>query len=149
MSFLVDKDAITKIINECAVETEYMIYDFNIQPMGANAKISVRIDSLKGITLEDCTKYSKALDEKLELSKVLPNYDLEVSSPGLNRKIRTLEEFKRFVGAPIKIAVLNDTLKVIIKGMIKTVENDKIFIVSGNKETVFFIEDILQANLDY
>ena len=144
-----NKDAIIKIINESAIETEYMIYDFNIQPKGVNAKISVRIDSLNGITLDDCAIYSRVLDEKLESSKLLPNYDLEVSSPGLNRKIRTLEEFKRFIGSPVKIAVLNGTLKVIIKGVINTVDDDKIFMVSEKKEMVFSFEDILQANLDY
>jgi len=144
-----NKDAIIEIIKESAIETEYMIYDFNIQPKGVNAKISVRIDSLNGISLDDCTAYSRVLDGKLELSKLLPNYDLEVSSPGLNRKIRTLEEFKRFFNSPVKIAVLNGESKVIIKGVIGTVENDKINIISNKKEMMFFFEDILQANLDY
>ena len=144
-----NKDAIIEIIKKSAIETDYIIYDFNIQPKGVNAKISVRIDSLNGISLEDCSAYSRVLDEKLESSKLLPNYDLEVSSPGLNRKIRTLEEFERFTDSPVKIAVLNGTSKVIIKGMINAVKNDKIFIVSNNKEMCFSFEDILQANLDY
>jgi ribosome maturation factor RimP len=144
-----NKDAIIEIINESAIETEYIIYDFNIQPKGVNAKISVRIDSLNGITLEDCAAYSRVLDGKLELSQLLPNYDLEVSSPGLNRKIRTLEEFKRFTGTPVKIAILNGTSKVIVKGVINIVENNKIFIISNKKEMIFSFEDILQANLDY
>ena len=144
-----NKDAIIEIIKESAIETEYMIYDFNIQPKGVNAKITVKIDSLNGISLDDCTAYSRVLDEKLESSKLFPNYDLEVSSPGLNRKIRTLEEFKRFFNSPVKIAVLNGESKVIIKGVIGTVENDKINIISNKKEMMFFFEDILQANLDY
>jgi len=144
-----NKEAIIKIINDSATETEYLIYDFNIQPKGLNAKISVRIDSLNGISLEDCAAYSRVLDEKLESSKLLPNYDLEVSSPGLNRKIRSLEEFKRFLGAPVKIAVLNGTSKVIVKGVINTIEKDRILIVSDKKEMVFSFESILQANLDY
>ena len=144
-----NKEAIIEIINESAIETEYMIYDSNIQPKGVNAKISVRIDSLAGITLDDCALYSRVLDGKLELSQLLPNYDLEISSPGLNRKIRTLEEFKRFTGSPVKIGVLNGTTKVIVKGVISAVENDKIFMVYNKKEMVFSFEDILQANLDY
>jgi ribosome maturation factor RimP len=144
-----NKDAIIEIIKESAIETEYMIYDFNIQPKGVNAKISVRIDSLNGITLDDCAAYSRVLDGKLELSRLLPNYDLEISSPGLKRKIRTLEEFKRFTGSPVKIAVLNGTLKVIVKGVISAVENNRILIVSNKKEMIFSFEDILQANLDY
>jgi len=144
-----NKEAIIKIINESAIETEYIIYDFNIQPKGLNAKISVRIDSLNGISLEDCTAYSRVLDEKLELSKLLPNYNLEVSSPGLNRKIRSLEEFKRFIGSPVKIAVLNGTSKVIVEGVVHTIENDRILIVSNKKEMIFSFDSILQANLDY
>ena len=144
-----NKDAIIEIIKESAIETEYIIYDFNIQPKGLNAKITVKIDSINGISLEDCTTYSRVLDGKLELSKLLPNYDLEVSSPGLNRKIRSLEEFKRFTDSPVKIAVLNGTSKVIIKGKISAVTNDKIFIMSDKKEMTFSFEDILQANLDY
>lgn len=52
-----------------------------------------------GITVEECAKVSEALGRQLDLYDFFPHtYTLEVSSPGLDRPLRTDEEFRRFAG---------------------------------------------------
>jgi ribosome maturation factor RimP len=62
----------------------------------------------KTIGIEDCVKVTKALDEPLdqsaEVSALLPDaYELEVSSPGINRPLRTQNDFETFVDQQVRI----------------------------------------------
>ena len=57
-----------------------------------------------GITVEECAKVNEALGRQLDLYDFFPDaYTLEVSSPGLDRPLRTDEEFRRFAGRRTEI----------------------------------------------
>mgnify|MGYP000007276032 CR=1 FL=1 len=57
-----------------------------------------------GTNLDDCACASRLLDEALEASPLIPGrFDLEVSSPGLERRLRTLEDFKSQVGHTLQL----------------------------------------------
>lgn len=59
---------------------------------------------LGGITHEDCTIASRELSAVLDVADVLPHaYHLEVSSPGVDRPLRTQEHFRRFAGQRAKV----------------------------------------------
>ena len=65
--------------------------------------IRVTIDRLEAgsgpVSIEDCSRVSRRLDDALEMNQTVPHrFVLEVSSPGIERRLRTLEHFKRFVG---------------------------------------------------
>jgi ribosome maturation factor RimP len=69
--------------------------------------LRVYIDHERGIGLEDCTAVSHQLSGVLDVEDPLPgNYDLEVSSPGLDRLLFTVEQIQRFRGhkARVKLA---------------------------------------------
>ena len=58
----------------------------------------------KGIDAEDCAKASHALLDSIEADDPLPgDYSIEVSSPGLDRVLRTPEHFARFVDSRVKV----------------------------------------------
>ncbi len=59
-----------------------------------------------GITLDDCQNVSRWVEELLDAANVPSEpYNLEVSSPGINRPLRTAEHFKKFAGQKAKITV--------------------------------------------
>ncbi len=63
--------------------------------------LEVRVERRDGekVTLEDCTRVSRALEAELDaLESMPPHYVLEVSSPGADRPLRTEAEWRRFVG---------------------------------------------------
>jgi ribosome maturation factor RimP len=75
------------------------------------------------VTLEDLSRFSR------ELSKILddlfpeeegPDYLLEVSSPGLDRPLKTLEDFRRFSGALVKLTLRQENRKLTVKGRLGT-----------------------------
>jgi ribosome maturation factor RimP len=60
---------------------------------------------LSGVTHEDCTAFSRDFGTYLDVEDLMPvaEYTLEISSPGLDRKLRTLDDFQRFTGSLVKL----------------------------------------------
>lgn len=65
----------------------------------------VQSERLSGVTHEDCTAFSRDFGTVLDVEDMIPGaeYTLEVSSPGLDRKLHTLTDFQRFAGSLIKL----------------------------------------------
>jgi ribosome maturation factor RimP len=60
-----------------------------------------------GVDLADCERLSRELSAVLDVEDPIPHtYSLEVSSPGIDRPLRTPAHFRRFVGAEVKIALV-------------------------------------------
>lgn len=81
------------------------------QRSARSSLLRVYIDHERGITLDDCTAVSHQLSGVLDVEDPLPgNYDLEVSSPGLDRLLFTVEQIGRFRGhrARVKLAAKLD-----------------------------------------
>lgn len=69
-----------------------------------NLKLAIFLDKPSGLTLEDCADFSRAIGDLLEESVLIPvGYTLEVSSPGLDRELKTQDDFKRFKGKLVKV----------------------------------------------
>jgi ribosome maturation factor RimP len=65
------------------------------------------IDSPNGISLDDCERVSRAVSETLDAADPIPShYTLEVSSPGLDRVLRTREHFERFAGERVRLEMM-------------------------------------------
>jgi ribosome maturation factor RimP len=61
-------------------------------------------DPLAGVTHEDCANFSREFGTILDVEDVMPgSYTLEVSSPGLERRLSRAEEFERFRGSLVKL----------------------------------------------
>lgn len=77
----------------------YELYDLDLTGSGGHTTLRVRIDRPEGVSLDDCERVSKSLSALLDQADPLPTrYDLEVSSPGAERPLRSLEEYRRFIG---------------------------------------------------
>ncbi len=71
---------------------------------GADRTLRVFIDKPDGIDMEDCLKVNGVLIEDEALDKLVPDdYRLEISSPGVDRPLRTLEHFRAAVGKSVKV----------------------------------------------
>jgi len=78
----------------------------HVEAVGTNKNLIVRvyIDKPNGVTHEDCTKVSRDIEKILDAEDAIPlSYVLEVSSPGLERGLYSLNDFKKFAGHPAKV----------------------------------------------
>lgn len=143
------RNEISTIIHQAAANLGYVIYDSSIYLKGANTKINVKIDGEKVISHGDCELYSNELSRLLDERDILPNYSLEISSPGINREIRNLKDFHRFISMPVKIIYAIDGEHYVIKGILSSVENDSVIIDEDKSIIAIYHRDIIKANLDY
>jgi ribosome maturation factor RimP len=143
------KDDIINIISKAAENSGYLIYESSVYFKGENTKLIVKIDSQGIISHNDCEIYSSTLSLLLDESGLLPNYFLEISSPGTNRKIRDIEEFIRFRKAPVKVVYSSDDQQRVAKGILSEIDENGIEISEEKNKIFINHRDIIKANLDY
>ena len=89
-----------------AIRESCMLYDLELVGSGGNRILRVFIDKEdgQGVSIDDCSNVSRALDLLLDVEDLVPGgaYQLEVSSPGLERKLRRPWHFKRAVGENVQ-----------------------------------------------
>ena len=82
--------AVKKIAEPLAEELGYFLWDVEYVKEGADMYLRITIDSEEGITIEDCEKMHRAIDPLLdEADPIEDAYHLEVSSPGIERDLKT------------------------------------------------------------
>jgi len=126
----------------------------------------VSIDQLAGIKVEDCEAFSDDFGTVLDVEELVPgaDYTLEISSPGLDRKLHGREDYVRFAGSLAKLRtvepvqgnshwqgritnVTNDTLDLDVSPPRRVRnKNSKTETVAADKVTIAF-SNILKANL--
>ncbi len=89
--------------------------------VGTQRKPSVRIfiDKPEGVTLDDCSNMSRRVEAVLDAEDFIPTaYNLEVSSPGLERELYSLKDFEKFAGnlAKVKTTLIRLTGRKIFAG---------------------------------
>lgn len=143
------RERISQLIEETAARLGYIVYESGVLLKGENSMISIKIDSLSGISHLDCERFSKELSARLDDADILPNYFLEVSSPGLKRLLRSGEEFGRFPGAPVKVVYDEGRDRRVVKGTIKSAGENAVTVSTESGEVTVSYGAIINANLDY
>jgi ribosome maturation factor RimP len=139
-----------EIIRKVAVDLNYLIYESAILVKGEQSQIVVKIDRVEGIAHRDCVIFTKELSVRLDDANIFPNYSMEISSPGLSRKLRSVDEFIRFKGSPAKVVFESDGKAKVIKGIINNIIDTKIELQSDNNNIIIIdFKDIKKANLEY
>lgn len=95
---------LTRLLEPDIERLGYELIDLELRLGGRNGVVRLFIDSPQGIGLDDCEKVSLAVSALLDIEDPLPGqYNLEVSSPGLDRKLTKIEHFQRFIGQTLKV----------------------------------------------
>lgn len=82
----------------------YELVDVEFGSGGGNGRLRLYIDCEGGVNLSDCTRVSHQVSALLDVEDPISGrYVLEVSSPGMNRTLRTPEHFKRYLGSRVKV----------------------------------------------
>ena len=149
-----DKHLITeyvgKVAGKAASAAGIDLVHVEIAGTKRDAVVRLYIDKEGGVTIDDCSSVSRAIEEVLDSEDVIPSkYVLEVSSPGIERELYSLSDFVKFTGslAKVKLNTEIDGQKTFV-GTIVEVDGDKITIDDRTKgSTAFTYSDVSKANL--
>lgn len=94
----------TALVNPVLKENDFELIDVEFTKEGPNKILRLYIDKEGGITIDDCQLVSEYLSDKLdEADPIEENYFLEVSSPGLDRPLKTDKDLRNNIGNDVEI----------------------------------------------
>jgi ribosome maturation factor RimP len=101
-------DRLIALFEPVLKEIGYELVEVEFAPGQDGGTLRIYIDHPEGIDVDDCGEASHALSDLLDANDPFPgsSYSLEVSSPGLDRVLRTPEHFARFVDNRVKVDLL-------------------------------------------
>ena len=98
------RDELKHLLEPAISRLGYELVDLEANLSGKSGVLRLFIDHADGIGLDDCEAVSNAVSALLDVEDPIPgHYDLEVSSPGLDRKLTKLEHFQRFTGQDVRV----------------------------------------------
>lgn len=129
---------VKEICDPLVEELGYELVDVEFLKEGSSYFLRVYLDKQGGINLDDCQKMSQLLSDKLdEKDPINVSYYLEVSSPGLDRPLKTDKDLKRNIGKEIEIKLYEPLKgKKIIEGILEAYEEKIIVIRIESNETI-------------
>jgi len=118
-------------------------------PQGKRSLLRIYIDKEAGVTVDDCSSVSHQVSGILDVEDpIREQYTLEVSSPGLDRPLFTLEQCGRFIGSLVKLRLhLAFEGRRNFTGRIMAIENEAIRIEVDGESFTFVMDDIDKARL--
>ena len=125
-------ESIIEIIKPVIREESLELVDVEYKKTGKIWTLRVFIDKDQGITVDDCTKISRHIEDTIEIDELIANpFVLEVSSPGLDRPLKKEKDFLRYRDKPAEIKTFS------------LIENRKSFkgIIQDCKEKVLYLNE--------
>lgn len=99
-----DLDHIREIVQRVTASHGLELWDLEFHGGGKGRMLRIYIDKPEGVTHEDCANVSREVGTILDVEDPIPgSYMLEVSSPGLDRRLRNVDDYRRFAGSKIKL----------------------------------------------
>lgn len=121
-------DHLVKLIEPIVEGMGYECVGIEFNPHPRHGLLRVYIDSEAGVDMEDCAKVSHQISGVLDVEDPIPgNYQLEISSPGLERPLFSAPQFEKFIGSMARVnlySAIDKRRKV--TGMIVAVDGDVI-----------------------
>ncbi|RLE31560.1 ribosome maturation factor RimP [Candidatus Acetothermia bacterium] len=100
------REKLDELLRQGTDKARVELYHWELTRGGPRAKLVVYIDTPQGVTLDDCERTSRAIEALLDVQDPIASpYVLEVSSPGIERRLWTPEHFRRAVGKRVKVVL--------------------------------------------
>lgn len=125
------------------------LWGIECQRAGRFMTVRLFIDKEGGVTVDDCADVSRQVSAILDVEDpIADKYNLEVSSPGLDRPLFTLPQFERYVGQDISVHLRIPVMeRRKWQGKLERIENDMVILIVDGQEQVLVFGNIQKANV--
>ena len=138
------KETVRDAVSPTITELGYDIWDITYSKVGADYHLEITIDSPNGINIEDCEKVHRAIDPILdEVDPIEGFYYLDVSSPGIERELRTDAHILHSIGQKVeaKLFAAKDGRRVVC-GILKSFEDGALVITEQTGDVTLMQNEI-------
>ena len=125
------------------------LWGIECQRAGRFMTVRLFIDKEGGVTVDDCADVSRQVSAILDVEDpIADKYNLEVSSPGLDRPLFTLLQFERYIGQDISVHLRIPVMeRRKWQGKLERIENDMVTLIVDGQEQVLVFGNIQKANV--
>jgi len=147
------QERITAIAERAAAREGLEVWNVDVLGAGRSRLVRIFIDKPDGVTLDDCELMSQQVGTVLDVEDIVPDnrYHLEVSSPGVERRLFKLDHFARFAGHKARIALREPfENQRRWEGVLAGVAEEMILLETANGASLRFrMDQIEKANLKF
>ncbi|MFQ5450254.1 MAG: ribosome maturation factor RimP [Nitrospinaceae bacterium] len=138
-----------KIIEPAVLEENLELVDVEFKKSGPRRVLTVFIDKDEGITVEDCQRISRQIEDMIEINNLIQSsYVLEVSSPGLDRALKKERDFLRFKNKRVKVRTFSPLgNQKNFSGTIRDFREQTLFLEAAGKTLEIPLANIAKARL--
>ena len=152
MAYSKTEKIIIDLARPVAKNCGFYLYDVEYIKEGGLWFLRVYVDKEEGgISIDECEEFSRAFSDVLDKADpISQNYYLEVSSPGIERKLKTKEHFEKYMGKTVDVGLyraVNGSKQ--LTGVLSGYEDDKIKIQVGEEEIQLNLSDTTTVHLHF
>ncbi len=104
------EDTVLGLADGLAEKLGFFVVDVELVTEMGEKILRVYIDKEGGVSLDDCEEFSRAFDSIIDEADPIPEaYSLEVSSPGLERRLKKEREFLHYIGSMVEVKLFRET----------------------------------------
>ena len=142
------EEKLLKALEEVVSTKGMRIVNINISNSSSSPSIKIIIDAARGIGVDDCSFTSRLADDLIKINGYFDDYDIEVSSPGINRQLFSITDFMLYKDFMVKIKLkssMNNQKNFI--GKIKDIVEGNIKVELDDSEVMIDFKNIKKANI--
>lgn len=126
----------------------FLLVDTAIRGDNRKPVVQIFIDSIKGVTTDDCALMSSEVAAIIDTENIIDKaYRIEVSSPGVDRALKFLEQYHQHVNRKFEIEYAEGEEQFTIQGKLVSVEGDIITLMAGKEELKINYNNIKTAKV--
>lgn len=136
-------ETVYQLVKPLADQLDLEIWDVVYLKEGADWYLRVFIDKEEGISIDDCVNLTQELNPVLDKTDPVPGeYILEVSSPGINRKLTRPEHYEKYIGEMLRVKLVRplEDGRRLLDGILLHVESNGGFTLQLDEETTVDFE---------
>ncbi|MFH1008664.1 MAG: ribosome maturation factor RimP [Candidatus Latescibacterota bacterium] len=141
-------EVIHRLLDGVLQGEEIELVELKVSQRGRNALITAFIDKPGGVTVEDCARFTREAKDLFDMEQLFEgSYSLEVSSPGIDRPLRSERDFQRAVGQNIRLTLEEGIQPAEKTGRLQKVEDHSLTLESNNEQVEIPLSDIHEGKI--
>lgn len=141
--------ALHALIEPVVISMGFELWGIDYLSQGKHSRLVIYIDGPDGVTVDDCADVSRQVGAVLDVEDpIVGEYHLEVSSPGMDRPLFTLDHFKRYAGHIVALKLYGPFEgRRKFQGLLAGTEGDEVLLQCDGEEYCFPVDGIEQARV--
>ncbi len=141
------KQNILNAVKEILEKNNLFLLEVLFRGTERNWVIEIFIDGEDNLAADDCARISREINQVIEEKELLDSpYRLDVSTPGVDRPLKYLKQYKKHINRKFEVRYKSGENKKSITGKLVKIEEDNLYFYSGREQVIKF-EDIIKAKV--